>query len=209
MENDYQSKGDGITLNQSTTSPRKESNYHIYEMAEMTDDELIGEPQGSQEEGVPEASDVPDERSGTALSRRRRTAYSWGSKNHKQRKSSQGPRVPPRRYNTMSEYEFMRPQLQAAAANAAKKCTRLPSDEGENPYSEIGEDRKSQQSEQSDNYIFMRTGRPSAQFSSFLSKWLENIKKDDTSVTTDQTDQSGQDQSLSQVNEEDVYITMD
>ena len=231
MENEDQNK-EGSTLNQYTTSPAsdQDSSYHIYEMAEVTD-EVLGEPQESQER-LQEASNMPDERSGTATSRLKRAAYSWGSsKSQRQKRNLKDPqRVPPRRYNTMSEYEFMRPQLQAAAANAAKKRRRIPSDEvEENPYSEIGEGKKSQQSsdqqsdKQSDNYIFMRTGRPSAQFSSFLSKWLDNINKDDTrsasSVNVNQRNQSGEDQPLSQVNEEDqplsqvneedVYITMD
>ena len=242
MENEDQNK-EGSTLNQYTTSPAsdQDSSYHIYEMAEVTD-EVLREPQESQEKRLQEASNMPDERSGTATSRLKRAAYSWGSsKSQRQKRNLKDPqRVPPRRYNTMSEYEFMRPQLQAAAANAAKKRRRIPSDEvEENPYSEIGEGKKSQQSsdqqsdKQSDNYIFMRTGRPSAQFSSFLSKWLDNINKDDTrsasSVNVNQRNQSGEDQPLSQVNEEDqplsqvneedqplsqvneedVYITMD
>lgn len=222
MENGDENKEgtQGSTLNQPTTTSTsdQDSSYHIYEMAEITDD-VVGKP----EEEIQEVSNMPDVRPDTAVSRLKRAAYSWGSRSQKQKKNLKDPqRVPPRRYNTMSEYEFMRPQLQAAAARAAKNRRRIPSDEdedGENLYSEIGEARKSQRSgsqqsdqsdKQSDNYIFMRTGRPSAQFSSFLSKWLDNINKDDTSsANVNPRNQSGEGQSLSQVNEEDVYITMD
>ena len=121
-ENGGQSK-EGSTLNQYTISPESYSSYHIYEMAEMTDEEVTGKPQEAQE-----MIDLPDKTtSANPLPRQNRTtAYTRGSGSYKQKKSPYHQQ-PPRRHNTVGEYEFMMPQLQAAATAAAmKKHTSLP-----------------------------------------------------------------------------------
>ena len=195
VENGGQHK-EGSTLNQYTTSPPDSgSSYHIYEMTEMTDEEVTGKPEGAAEEVV----DLPDNtKSASPLPQRNRTsAYTRGSGSYKQKKSPYH-RQPPRRYNTVGEYEFMMPQLQAAAAAAAmKKHTSMPTaSTTDDHYSEISDEEEQQQS---DTYIFMQTEQPSEEFSSFLSKWFDVDKDADTTQ---------RDRTISEVTEEDVYITM-
>ena len=192
-ENGGQSK-EGSTLNQCTISPESDSSYHIYEMAEMTDEEVTGKPQEAQE-----TVDLPDKTtSASPLPRRNRTtAYTRQSGSYKQKKSPYH-RQPPRRHNTVGEYEFMMPQLQAAATAAAmKKHTSLPTTSTtDDHYSKISDEEEQQQS---DTYIFMQTEQPSEEFSSFLSKWFDVDKEVDTTQ---------RDRTISEVSEEDVYITM-
>ena len=200
VENGGQSK-EGSTLNQCTTSPPDSgSSYHIYEMTEMTDEEVTGKPQEAAQETV----DLPDETTTPSpLPQRNRTrAYTQGSGSYKQKKSPYHGQ-PPRRYNTVGEYEFMMPQLQAAAAAAVmKKHTSLPttSTTDDDHYSEISDEEEQQQS---DTYIFMQTEQPSEEFSSFLSKWFD-VDKD----TDKDADKTQRDRTISEVSEEDVYITM-
>lgn len=194
VENGGQSK-EGSTLNQYTTSPPESgSSYHIYEMTEMTD-EVTAKPQEAAQETV----DLPDKTtSPSPLPQRNRTSvYKRGSGSYKQKKSPYHHQ-PPRRYNTVGEYEFMMPQLQAAAAAAAmKKHTSLPTTSiTDDHYSEISDEEEQQRS---DAYIFMETEQPSEEFSSFLSKWFDVDKDADTTQ---------RDRTISEVSEDDVYITM-
>lgn len=183
-------------------SPASESSYHIYEMAEITDEEVLGKPQESEEEAQQpgEEPQVVVDASNSITPRQKHTAHTQRSSSYKQKKPSHRRHAPPRRYNTVGEYEFMMPQLQAAAANAAKKRATMPADMADRPYSEISDDGKSQLN---DTYIFMQTEQPTEQFSSFLSKWFDVDKDGDIVEQQNQTDHP-----LSQASEEDVYITM-
>lgn len=189
------------------------------EMAEIPNEEMTqipykeeegtGKPQGPQEAPVSATDETP-----SIPPYRKRTASSWGSNNYRQRrKSPHRQHALPRRYNTVSEYEFMMPQLQAAARAVKEKHTKsdttLPANkvDDDDAYSEIDDDNDDAKPQQSDDqsdptYIFMRTEEPE-QFSSFLSKWFDTDK--DTNV---ENINKTIDQPLSQVSEEDVYITM-
>jgi len=210
---------DGGALNQYTLSPASESSYHIYEMADM---EVLD---GSQE--PQEAVDKSKNRSGSTSSSQTQGSYIRGSGSYKYKKSAHRQHAPPpRRYNSVSAYEFMRPQLQASAAKM--KQTRVPVNTN-GVYSEITDE--GEPSQQSDTYIFMRPEEPFGDFSSLLSKWFDTDKDTTTEQTTGTTEQTTStteqttgtteqttgttdqttgtaDQGLSQVSEEDVYITM-
>lgn len=203
----------GIMLNHYTMSPASDSSYHIYEMAELPDEEVSGKPQEPQEESheeqqetqeetqeePQEVDDIPDETSGSVPSNQKRNVNKWASSSCKQKKPSHPP---PRRYNTVGEYEFMKPQLQAAAVKVKLKLATQPASTSDDAYSEIPDDVQSQQS---DAYIFMQSERRQSEpFSSFLSKWFD-VDKDDANV--DQKKQTT-DRPLSLASEEDVYITM-
>lgn len=177
---------DGGALNQYTLSPASDSSYHIYEMADL---------EASEESQKPQAA--ADKSKNSTSSCRTQALYLRGSGSYKYKKSPYHKHAPPRRYNSVSAYEFMKPQLQASAARM--KQTRVPVNM-DDPYSEITDEGESQQS---DTYIFMQPEEPSDEFSSFLSKWFDTDKD-----TTTEQNTGTKDQALSQVSEDSVYITM-
>lgn len=195
MENGNQ-RTQATTLNQYTMS-QEDSSYHIYEMTEIADDEASGRQPQEPQEVADTTDDVPTH------PHRKKRAYTWSSKGYNQGKSQHDSL---QRHNTVSEYyEFMMPQLQGATAK--KKTTTLPVSTAD-AHSTLSDDGQSQQS---NPYIFMQPEQPTEQFSSFLSKWFD-LDKEDTNENTschaaDQDDEPV-DLTLSDANEEDVYITV-
>lgn len=219
MDNGNQNK-EGSTFNQYTGSPANDSSYHIYEMTEISDDEALGDRQEPQDDEVlgdsqepddealkdsqepQETAKAPDKTPNSTPSHQKRTAYKPGSGSYKSKKSPYHKRLPPRRYNTVSEYEFMKPQLKAAAAAVvANKRATMPADTT-NAYSEISDDDGEPQ-QNDPTYIFMKTEESTDELSSFLFKKFDLAKDKDTDA-----DQTTTGQPLSEASEEDVYITM-
>ena len=169
-----------------------------HELTEVNE-EMTDKPQEPQE-----MIDLAHKTFNSALQYRSYSVCTRGSSDCKRKRPPH--RRPPRRYNTVGEYEFMMPQLHAAAnaARMKKKQTSLPSTDTatDGHYSEIS-DEEDDKTQQNDTYIFMQNQQPkeqsSEEFSSFLSKWFDVDKE---------VDVQQKDRTISEASEEDVYITM-
>ena len=181
-----------VVTHEMTDKQVEEKTQEPNELTEVSE-EVTDKPQEPQE-----AVDSPHNAFNSRLQYRSHSVYTRGSSGCKQKR-------PPRRYNTVGEYEFMMPQLKAAANTALmKKHTSLPSADTstDGHYSEIS-DEEDDKTQQNDTYIFMHNQKPkeqtSEEFSSFLSKWFDVDKE---------VNVGKKDRTISEASEEDVYITM-